>query len=278
MAGRQLISIIEREHGLVLRRVLQTPCQCYTDCVMKRLSQGAMPPLAMQGKITDFRSRSALPACPDCSLQTAIDRLAVPGIIIGHRFILPGDECALTSEQRAASPAIKTRRSSGAARIVAAELLARAGHRACAVPKTRSGAPVWPRGLVGSLAHDSQLAVAALAPRRKFAAVGIDIEPAEPLPSELINVIATPSEQASLDTYLYGGRLLFVVKEAVYKAVASLDRIFLDHQDIEIDFAKGRAVVRNGRTVGVRFLISNRLLALAFIRAPAIQRARVADA
>ena len=98
------------------------------------------------------------------------------------------------------------------------------------------------------------------------------------MPSELINVIATPSEQASLDTYLYGGRLLFVVKEAVYKAVASLDRIFLDHQDIEIDFAKGRAVVRNGRTVGVRFLISNRLLALAFIRAPAIQRARVADA
>jgi len=237
-----------------------------------------MLPLAMQEQTTDFHFRSAMPACPDCSLQTAIERLAVPGIIIGYRFISPGDECALTSEQRAASPTIKTRRSSGAARIVAAELLARAGYRACAVPKTRSGAPVWPRGLVGSLAHDSQLAVAAIAPRRKFAAVGIDIEPAELLPSELIDVIATPLERASLETYLYGGRLLFVAKEAAYKAVASLDRVFLDHADIEVDFAKRRAIVRNGRTVGLRFCISNRLLALAFIRAPAIQRARVADA
>jgi 4'-phosphopantetheinyl transferase EntD len=245
---------------------------------MKKLSHGAMLPLAMQEPTNDLRSRSAPPARSDSFLQAAIEQLAVPGIVIGHRFISPSDETALTCGQRAALPAEKTRRSSGAARVVARELLVHAGYRACPVPKARSGAPVWPRGLVGSLAHDSQVAVAALAPRRKFAAIGIDIEPAEAPPSELINVIATPLEQASLETYLYGGRLLFVAKEAVYKAVASLDRVFLDHADIEIDFAKRRAVVRNGRTVGLRYIISNRLLALAFIRAPAIERTRVVDA
>ena len=211
-------------------------------------------------------------------LPFAIDRLAIPGIIIGHRFISPGDECALTPEQTAASPAVKARRCSGAARMVGRELLVRAGYPASTVPKARSGAPIWPHGLVGTLAHDSQIAVAALAPRRKFAAIGIDIEPAEPLPSELFSLIATPSEQTLLETYLYGGRLLFVAKEAVYKAVASLDRIFPDHKDIEVDFAKGAAVVGNGRTVGLRFLVSNHLLALAFIRAPAIQRTCVVDA
>jgi 4'-phosphopantetheinyl transferase EntD len=245
---------------------------------MKKLPQGAMLPLAMQEQTTDFRSRSALPARSDSFLQTAIEQLAVPGIMIGHRFISPSDETALTCEQSAASPAVKTRRSSGAARVVARELLVRAGYQACPLPKARSGAPVWPRGLVGSLAHDPQVAVAALAPRRKFVAIGIDIEPAEPPPNELINVIATPLEQASLEAYLYGGRLLFVAKEAVYKAVASLDRVFLHHADIEVDFAKRRAVVRNGRTVGLRYLISNRLLALAFIRAPAIERTRAVDA
>jgi 4'-phosphopantetheinyl transferase EntD len=217
------------------------------------------------------RFRSPMPVRADNDLQIVIERLALPGIRIGHRFISPGDECALTLEQRAARSAVKARRSSGAARIVARELLVRAGCEGHALPKTSSGAPMWPRGIVGSLAHDPQVAVAAIAARSDFAAIGIDIEPAEPLGSEFLKVVATPSEQSSLESYVYGGRLLFVAKEAVYKAVANLDRVFLDHRDIEIDFAKRRAVVRNGQTVGLRFCVSSRLLALAFIRASAIQ-------
>ena len=58
-----------------------------------------------------------------------------------------------------------------------------------------------------------------------------------------------------MNAYLYGGRLLFVAKEAVYKAVATLDQIFLDHQDVEVDLAKRQAVVRNGRTVDLHFCI-----------------------
>jgi 4'-phosphopantetheinyl transferase EntD len=198
-------------------------------------------------------------------LSTAIQRLAVPGILIGYRPIVPGDERALLAEEAIVSTGKKSRRASGAARIVARELLARAGYGAGAIPKLPSGAPIWPAEMVGSLAHDSRLAVAAIASRRRFANVGIDVEPAEALPAELLNVIATPLEQSALTSYRYGGRLLFAAKEAVYKAVVALDRVFLDHQDVEVDFLRRKAMVRNGRTVELRFCISTHLLALAFV-------------
>jgi 4'-phosphopantetheinyl transferase EntD len=213
-----------------------------------------------------------MPTRADSFLQTAIERLAVPGIMIRHRLISPGDECALLPEEAVSWPSAKIRRASAAARIVARELLARAGCEICAVPKAPTGAPIWPSGIVGSLAHDSHVAVAAVAPYREFANIGIDIEPAEALPIELMRIIATPSERSALANYVYGGRLLFAAKEAVYKAVAGLDRMFLNHHDVEVDFRNRRAVVRNGRTVELRFCISTHLLALAFVRrAPSVR-------
>jgi 4'-phosphopantetheinyl transferase EntD len=199
-------------------------------------------------------------------LQTAIEQLAVPGIMIGHRLISPGDEGTLLPDDAVTSSSAKSRRASGAARVVARELLAGAGFQNCAIPKAPSGTPLWPLQIVGSLAHDSDVAVAAVAPHREFAGIGIDIEPAEALPIELLKIIATPSEQSALATYVYGGRLLFAAKEAVYKAVAGLDQIFLNHHDVEVDFLKRKAVVRNGRTLELRFCMSTHLLALAFIR------------
>jgi 4'-phosphopantetheinyl transferase EntD len=200
-------------------------------------------------------------------VQTTIERLAVPGIMIGHRSISHGDECALMPQEAACfeSSVAKVRRASGAARIAARALLSQAGYDACAVPKTSSGAPIWPLGIVGSLAHDKRVAVAAVARQRDFANIGIDIEPAEPLPDELLELVVTPTERTCLKAHPCGGRLLFVVKEAVYKAVGALDRIFLDHHDVEVDLTARKAAVRNGRTVDVRFCVSTHLIALAYV-------------
>ena len=44
-----------------------------------------------------------------------------------------------------------------------------------------------------------------------------------------------------------------------------LDHTFLDHQDIQIDFASGKGAVRNGRVVELRFCIATHLVALAFL-------------
>ena len=206
----------------------------------------------------------------DPVFQSAIDTLALPGVAVGHRLISPGDEHALLKEEvpALAASVVKVRRASGAARIVARQLLTQLGYANCALPKGPAGAPVWPAGIVGSLAHDSRVAVAAVGMRADVGALGIDVEPAECLPSELLDLVVTPQERLNLGDDVYRGRLLFVAKEAVYKAVYPLDQTFLEHHDVEINLSERKAVVRGGRVVELRFSISaHHLVALAFLRA-----------
>jgi len=207
----------------------------------------------------------------DPVLQIAIDALALPGVRIGHRLISPGDENALMPQEAAAFAGSVTsvRRASGAARIVARQLLAQAGIAPCAVPKAASGAPIWPPDIVGSISHESRVAVAAIAPRRDYSAIGIDIEPAEALPPDLLDLVATPAERAEIGEDPCHGRMLFAAKEAVYKAVYPLDQTFLDHHDVEISFPLRRGVVRYGRHVDLRFSVSSHLLVVAFVHAGA---------
>jgi 4'-phosphopantetheinyl transferase EntD len=198
----------------------------------------------------------------------SIDHLVAPGVVVGKRLISDGDERALLPEEADAfaSSVVKRRRASGAARIVARELLGQLGcSNTTALPKAASGAPIWPDGIVGSLAHDSQFAIAAVGRRHDVAALGIDIEPAESLPFEL-DLIATPRELLKISSYRYIGRLLFTAKEAVYKAVHPLDNIFLEHHDVEIDFDARKATVLGRRVLDLRFCISTSLVTMAFIR------------
>jgi 4'-phosphopantetheinyl transferase EntD len=206
----------------------------------------------------------------DPVFQSAIDTLALPGVAVGHRLISPGDEHALLKEEvpALAASVVKVRRASGAARIVARQLLTQLGYANCALPKGPAGAPVWPAGIVGSLAHDSRVAVAAVGMRADVGALGIDVEPAECLPSELLDLVVTPQERLNLGDDVYRGRLLFVAKEAVYKAIHPLDQTFLEHHDVEVNLSERKAIVRGGRVVELRFSISaHHLVALAFLRA-----------
>src|SRR5438270_2668318 len=97
-------------------------------------------------------------------LARAIEAMSVPGILVDHRPIADGDELALLSAELAAfaGSVLKVRRASGAARIVARTLLSRLGHAPQAIPKSTAGMPVWPEGIVGSMAHDAEVAVAAM--------------------------------------------------------------------------------------------------------------------
>jgi 4'-phosphopantetheinyl transferase EntD len=209
-------------------------------------------------------------ATVDPLLQSALDAIAVPGVMIGHRLISPGDEHALLPEEASAFAAsvASVRRASGAARIVARHLLTRLGYPKCPVPRAASGAPVWPAGVIGSLAHDAQVAVATVGMSRDIGALGIDVEPAERLPSELLDLVATPQEQLRIEEDPFRGRLLFAAKEAVYKAVYPLDRAFLDHHDVQIDFAERKACVCNGRVLDIRFSVAAHLVVLAFLPRP----------
>jgi 4'-phosphopantetheinyl transferase EntD len=202
-------------------------------------------------------------------LQQAIDALAVPGILVGHRIISLGDEFALLPQERDAfaGSVVKVQRASGAARMVARELLPLLGQEQCAVPKSSSGVPNWPAGIVGSLAHDSEVAVAAMARRRDFSSLGVDVEPAQPLDPDLLPIVATAAERRTMGDDLLQGRLLFAIKEAVYKAVYPLDGTFLDHHDVEVSMTSRSATVCNGRTVSFRHCVDAHIVALAFVSA-----------
>jgi 4'-phosphopantetheinyl transferase EntD len=205
----------------------------------------------------------------DPALQRDLDALALPGLLIGHRIITAGDENALRAEEASSLPSRvpAARRASGAARIVARELLARLGHPDAEVPKGAGGEPVWPAGVVGSLAHDDDIAVAAVALQQEFAGIGVDIEPARDLAPDILELVATPDELRRIDGDLLKGRLLFAAKEAVYKAAYRSDQAFLDFPDIDVDLAANTATTRTGRTVSLRSCVSRRIVVVALLGA-----------
>jgi len=199
-------------------------------------------------------------------LARSIEVLAMPGVLIGHRVIAEGDELALwPGEVEAFANSVdKVKRASGAARIVARGLMRQLGRAEQIVPRSASGAPIWPQGLVGSLAHDAQVAVAAMARSNQFQSLGIDVEPAEPLEPNLLSLVATASEAIRIAEDPCRGRLLFAVKEAVYKTLNPLDGQFLDHHDVEVDLASGQAITRTGHAVQFRYGLSSHIVVLAF--------------
>ena len=198
----------------------------------------------------------------------AIDALAVPGLLIGHRVISQGDELALLHEEMASLsfPAIERRRASGAARRVARELMNSMGYAGIPILRSISGAPIWPAGVVGSIAHDDRIAVAAVGLRRDLDAVGIDIEPAAPLPPDMLELTVTPRERRAIADNPLGAKLLFAIKEAVYKAAYPLDQEFLDFHDIKVDLAGRLATTRAGRTLALHWCVFSPVLVVATVQ------------
>jgi 4'-phosphopantetheinyl transferase EntD len=86
-----------------------------------------------------------------------------------------------------------------------------------------AGAPLWPRGIVGSITHCEGYRAAVVARAADVVAVGVDAEPAESLRGLV-----------SMDPHIPWDRLLFSVKEAVYKVWFPLSRTWLGFEDADI--------------------------------------------
>lgn len=200
------------------------------------------------------------------ALSKAMAAIAPAGVMTRCRMIKPGDEAYLLPEEartiRSINPSAL--RASGAVRTIARELLEIHGMGGVAIPRGAAGAPIWPDGLVGSLAHDDQMAVAAVASSKLFRLLGIDVEMAAPLPDELAPMVLLPDDQAGSAFPNLAGRLLFAAKEAVYKAVFPLDGIILNYDDITVNLVDGHAVTSTGRRVGLAYCAVPRIVVLAF--------------
>ncbi|MER9299780.1 4'-phosphopantetheinyl transferase superfamily protein [Mesorhizobium sp. M0621] len=200
-------------------------------------------------------------------LQQAMIAIAPANVRIGCRMIREGDEAHLLPEEARSIPARQpaTRRASGAARWIAHGLLADIGFNDFALLRTPSGAPAWPDGIIGSLAHDYDMAVAAVAPIGHIVSLGIDVEPAQPLPHDIFALVATPADRTGTADRHLAGRILFAAKEAVYKAVYPLDREVLGYEDIAVDLNAGHATTKTGRKVSLAYCVAPRVVVLAFV-------------
>lgn len=158
-------------------------------------------------------------------------------------FGLPGEESRLT-------PPMRRVHQSRCARALALELLAEQGVTVDSIPKGPVGEPIWPEGFVGSLAHTEGFAVAVIARTSTCVALGIDVEPALPLPGDAAELVLLDEERswvASLQDREPGaGRIVFCAKECVHKAIHPLTGTWLDFPEvhIEVDAARERFVPR----------------------------------
>jgi len=193
--------------------------------------------------------------------------IAPRNVRTGCRLIGDADEAHLLPEEARSIPARQPamRRASGAARWIAHRLLADIGITDVAIMRAPSGAPVWPDGIIGSLAHDDDMAVAAVAPVGGIVSLGIDVEPAEPLPDDIFAIVATGADRTGAADPRLAGRILFCAKEAVYKAAFPLDREVLGYEDIAVDLDAGRATTKTGRKVSLAYCIAPRVVVLAFV-------------
>lgn len=102
------------------------------------------------------------------------------------------------------------------------------------------GMPLWPEGVTGSLTHTDGFRAAVVGLTSSMRSLGLDAEPAEPLPEGVLGSIARESEQPQLTRladqgFSFSDRLLFCAKEATYKAWFPLTQRWLGFEQAEID-------------------------------------------
>lgn len=134
-----------------------------------------------------------------------------------------------------------------AGRECARRAMADLGHPEASIPANADRSPQWPSGIVGSITHSENHCAAVLARTVDgYAAIGIDLEPAKPLPPDLADFICLPAEQSWLDTQRSDERSIlargiFSAKECAYKAQYPISRQFLEFHELSValDMAKG---------------------------------------
>lgn len=151
---------------------------------------------------------------------------------------------AHVEEERLVANAVESRRRDfGTGRRLAHELLADFGcARAPLLPGKRR-APEWPAGVIGSISHSRGVAAVVIARCPPFTAIGLDVEGAEPLRTELIDTVLTAREKLALagPEIAAWAKVVFAVKECAYKAWSPTLDAMPEFTDVEVVFDATRA-------------------------------------
>lgn len=172
------------------------------------------------------------------SAARRVAALFPPAIGVGACVVGQGGPL-LGAEAAAMARAVPARQAEFAAgRHAARQAMARLGLPASPIPMGEDRAPIWPDGVTGSITHHGALAFA-VAARAGALALGLDAEPDEDLPGDLLPLIfPDPAEQRLLAVSpqpLRRAREGFAAKEAAYKCQFPRSRQLLEFSDLRLE-------------------------------------------
>jgi 4'-phosphopantetheinyl transferase EntD len=154
-----------------------------------------------------------------------IDAILPPGVSGAEAFCDVREARLHADEEEAVAGAVSSRRREfTTARWCARRALDALGEPAPSIPRGERGMPQWPPDVVGSITHCEGYRAAAVARASEWLTLGIDAEPAAPLPARMLALVASADERAHVARLLAErpgvrwDRLLFCAKEAIFKA------------------------------------------------------------
>ena len=167
--------------------------------------------------------------------------LLPPEVIAVEAFEDPPGVILFPEEEALLARAMdKRRREFTTARHCARTALGRLGVPPAPLLPGVKGAPQWPAGVVGSITHCDGYRAAAVARDQDVVTLGLDAEPAGPLPDGVLRLVSSEGERAWLRDFAQArpdvcwDRLLFSAKESVYKAWFPLAGRWLDFTEASV--------------------------------------------
>jgi 4'-phosphopantetheinyl transferase EntD len=160
---------------------------------------------------------------------------------------LPGTVLFAEEEAVIAKAVDKRRREFTTARACARAALAKLGERAVPIVPGVRGAPQWPAGVVGSITHCDGYRACAVARGSDIVTIGLD---------GVLDAVSLAPERARLAELAAAvpdvcwDRILFCVKESVYKAWFPLTGRWLGFEEACVDFDPA------GQTFAARLLVA----------------------
>jgi 4'-phosphopantetheinyl transferase EntD len=178
---------------------------------------------------------------PGASAETLFSTIVPTGTASAELFGDADTPALFPEEEVMVRHAVEQRRREFAAgRTVARQALQRLGYTPSPIIAGPDREPIWPAGLVGSITHCAGYCAAALARSDSLLGLGIDAEPNQPLPGEVLQMIALNAERTwlerSTDDSVCWDRLLFSAKESVFKAWFPLTHRWLDFSAAHVVF------------------------------------------
>lgn len=175
-----------------------------------------------------------------------IERILPSHVAVSEAFRDPPGTVLFPEERRLIEKSVDSRKNEfTTARHCAREALDKLGLPPRPILPDHHGAPQWPEGLVGSITHCAGYRAVALARSTDVMLLGIDAEPNLPLPEGILESIALPEEQrrvrrmSRLAPEVHWDRLLFGMKECVYKSWYPYTGQRLEFEDADIAFDAG---------------------------------------